>query len=1282
MPADKSTSQKAGSLKDPDTAKLFFTEDPDKLFDDLREIGHGSFGAVYYARNVKNNESVAVKKMSYSGKQSSEKWQDIVKEVKFLTQIKHPNIVEYKGCFLKEHTAWLAMEYCIGSASDLVEVHKIPLEEGEISGIIHEAMEGLHYLHCHNKIHRDIKAGNILLTDQGLVKLADFGSASIASPANSFVGTPYWMAPEVILAMDEGQYDGKADIWSMGITSVELAERKPPLFNMNAMSALYHIAQNDPPILNDPEIEEGTARRSWSQDFRDFVACLLQKVPDDRPTSTEVLQHPFMTKPRSPTVVLELIERTKNAVRDLDNLQYRKMKKILIAENRQRNSNRQACAANTDAGQMEEDGESLDDSSRTNSIGSIQSTPSIVSMASSSKSNSICSLNDSRMSDASSINSQEGASSGVSDVGVTMTAPQQPQQSSHTPSSASTSQYQTNRTASPSSNNMLKPERTPSSQSVTSLHQHQPAAVGASSKPGAKNKSQKDRFATIRSAHVIHRQLEDHHEDNRHREQLLGYKRMRQQHQKQLINYEQKLKNEMDEYSFKLIKELENLRNQFNQELERLIKRHHQELDKDAKVSQNDDRKFQKHLTQQQDHEIKDFLNQQKKDFKSRKEQFKEDSNSFKGNKEMKSDWLNKQISSFTSIQGRAEEELRERHQQNFELECRKHRRRALLARHNLEQDLLREELNMKQRHKEKEHETLLYQHDSTQALEYKQLHAIQEQRMDHLKSQHQTELSNQTEYSQRRENELKRKHMAAVRQQPKSLKSKENQIKKQFHETVKVQEKQYKAWRNHVTESVPRKEQKEVLKRMKDEQMRKLALLAEQYEKSIQDLNQKQTGKLSDAQEKERTQLKLQLQQEQDMLAAYQSKVKKVTESQHERELKDLEQKVSLRRAMLEQRMEEETVRLENERSERIRRLLEQQGREIELFDAESLRMGFSTVVITNYGDQVFVDPHVRAPNDGNRMSHPPHMHPSASSSALPSSSHTTQQQNIPRSSSGSNIRPLSAAPQLYSDPGQSVPYTHRSARANSDLVNRSSSPAQFVHHRQASAGNSRMVQQKHGRSSTASNLNRNNSARVSPNLQRHMVNPNDSYSSQGSSGRNSPMMGQRYVGSVALDERDGPMLQKVTSNWSGVERSAPQSRLHSTDDRSSPALGAVCHYGSMSSLTTPTVPPHAHHQRGRSGRSLDGADPTSISPSSSYSMLNVPVSGNSRSSPSSVRRVQTFVDKSSVSQNGRNSPRMGTSAVLGQSSSSNRYRQGAPTQQPPQQGRMPGTSFSSSYH
>ena len=242
-----------GVPKDPEIADLFYKDDPEEIFVGLHEIGHGSFGAVYFATNSHTNEVVAVKKMSYSGKQTNEKWQDIIKEVKFLQQLKHPNTIEYKGCYLKEHTAWLVMEYCLGSASDLLEVHKKPLQEVEIAAITHGALQGLAYLHSHCKIHRDIKAGNILLTEPGQVKLADFGSASIVSPANSFVGTPYWMAPEVILAMDEGQYDGKVDVWSLGITCIELAERKPPLFNMNAMSALYHIAQNDSPTLQSNE---------------------------------------------------------------------------------------------------------------------------------------------------------------------------------------------------------------------------------------------------------------------------------------------------------------------------------------------------------------------------------------------------------------------------------------------------------------------------------------------------------------------------------------------------------------------------------------------------------------------------------------------------------------------------------------------------------------------------------------------------------------------------------------------------------------------------------------------------------------------------------------------------------------------------------------------------------------------------------------------------------------------------------------------------------------------
>lgn len=135
---------------------------------------------------------------------------------RFLQQLKHPNTIEYKGCYLRDHTAWLVMEYCVGSASDIIEVHKRPLKEEEIAAICDGVLRGLSYLHGLGRIHRDVKAGNILLTENGTVKLADFGSASIKCPANSFVGTPYWMAPEVILAMDEGQYDGKVDVWSLG----------------------------------------------------------------------------------------------------------------------------------------------------------------------------------------------------------------------------------------------------------------------------------------------------------------------------------------------------------------------------------------------------------------------------------------------------------------------------------------------------------------------------------------------------------------------------------------------------------------------------------------------------------------------------------------------------------------------------------------------------------------------------------------------------------------------------------------------------------------------------------------------------------------------------------------------------------------------------------------------------------------------------------------------------------------------------------------------------------
>uniref|UniRef100_A0A7N6FCH3 Serine/threonine-protein kinase TAO3 n=1 Tax=Anabas testudineus TaxID=64144 RepID=A0A7N6FCH3_ANATE len=763
------SSTRKGVLKDPELADLFFKDDPEDVFCDLHEIGHGSFGAVYFARNSYSNEVVAIKKMSYNGKQTTEKWQDIIKEVKFLGQLRHPNTIEYKGCYLKDNTAWLVMEYCLGSASDLLEVHKKPLQEVEIAAITHGALLGLAYLHSHNMIHRDVKAGNILLTELGQVKLADFGSASIASPANSFVGTPYWMAPEVILAMDEGQYEGKVDIWSLGITCIELAERKPPLFNMNAMSALYHIAQNDSPTLQSNE---------WSDPFRSFVDYCLLKIPQDRPSSGELLRHEFVRRERSPRILIDLIQRTKDAVRELDNLQYRKMKKILYQEKHN----------------------------------------------------------------------------------------------------------------------------------------------------GPMGESQEEEEWTV-AYHEL-------------REQMSGYKRMRRQHQKQLIALENKLKAEMDEHRLKLQKEVETQANNAYIELEKLAKRHA------MKTALVDEKKFQQQIVAQQKKELTTFLDNQKKQYKLCKEKIKEEMNEDHSTpKKEKQERLSKHKENMQHSQAEEEAQLLAQQRVFYDRNCRAFKRKVMIKRHDLEQEQIREELNKKKTQKEMEHAMLIRHDESTQELEQRQLKTLQKLRMDLIRLQHQTELENQIEYNNRRERELHRKHVLELRQQPKNLKALELQIKKQFQDTCKVQTKQYKALRHHQMEVTPKAEHKTVLKALKDEQTRKLAILAEQYEQSINEMMASQALRLDEAQEAECQALRQQLQQEMELLNAYQSKIKMQTEAQHEREQQKLEQKVSLRRAHLEQKIEEELVSLQKERTDRIKHLLERQEREIDSFDMESLRLGFGNL-------------------------------------------------------------------------------------------------------------------------------------------------------------------------------------------------------------------------------------------------------------------------------------------------------------------------------------------------
>ncbi|CAO2583316.1 Serine/threonine-protein kinase TAO2 [Lemmus lemmus] len=888
---------RAGSLKDPDVAELFFKDDPEKLFSDLREIGHGSFGAVYFARDVRNSEVVAIKKMSYSGKQSNEKWQDIIKEVRFLQKLRHPNTIQYRGCYLREHTAWLVMEYCLGSASDLLEVHKKPLQEVEIAAVTHGALQGLAYLHSHNMIHRDVKAGNILLSEPGLVKLGDFGSASIMAPANSFVGTPYWMAPEVILAMDEGQYDGKVDVWSLGITCIELAERKPPLFNMNAMSALYHIAQNESPALQSGH---------WSEYFRNFVDSCLQKIPQDRPTSEVLLKHRFVLRERPPTVIMDLIQRTKDAVRELDNLQYRKMKKILFQE--------APNGPGAEAPEEEEEAEPY--MHRAGTLTSLESSHSVPSMSISASSQS------------SSVNSLADASDNEEE--------EEEEEGEHTVTSHSSIIHRL-----PGSDNLYddpyQPEMTPAP----------PTSATSSARRRAYCRN-RDHFATIRTASLVSRQIQEHEQDSALREQLSGYKRMRRQHQKQLLALESRLRGEREEHSGRLQRELEAQRAGFGTEAEKLARRHQAIGEKEARAAQAEERKFQQHILGQQKKELAALLEAQKRTYKLRKEQLKEELQENPSTpKREKAEWLLRQKEQLQQCQAEEEAGLLRRQRQYFELQCRQYKRKMLLARHSLDQDLLREDLNKKQTQKDLECALLLRQHEATRELELRQLQAVQRTRAELTRLQHQTELGNQLEYNKRREQELRQKHAAQVRQQPKSLKSKELQIKKQFQETCKIQTRQYKALRAHLLETTPKAQHKSLLKRLKEEQTRKLAILAEQYDQSISEMLSSQALRLDETQEAEFQALRQQLQQELELLNAYQSKIKIRTESQHERELRELEQRVALRRALLEQRVEEELLALQTGRSERIRSLLERQAREIEAFDAESMRLGFSSMAL-----------------------------------------------------------------------------------------------------------------------------------------------------------------------------------------------------------------------------------------------------------------------------------------------------------------------------------------------
>ncbi|EGC36664.1 hypothetical protein DICPUDRAFT_150832 [Dictyostelium purpureum] len=277
-------------------------DDPGTIFHLQERLGKGSFGQVFKAVHIVDGKVVAIKIISLDDQEAIK---DVRKEISILAECNDRNIVQYYGSYFKDHQLWIVMEYCGGgSISDLLQVIDT-ISEDEIALICREALKGLSYLHEFKKIHRDIKGGNILLNDSGEVKLADFGvSAQLFntfSKRNTFVGTPYWMAPEVI---QENKYDGKADIWSLGITAIEMAEGLPPNANVHPMRVIFMIPREESPGLSEKDL--------WSQKFQDFLSKCLTKDPSERPTAKELLDHEFIQINKPISILADLVEKCKN----------------------------------------------------------------------------------------------------------------------------------------------------------------------------------------------------------------------------------------------------------------------------------------------------------------------------------------------------------------------------------------------------------------------------------------------------------------------------------------------------------------------------------------------------------------------------------------------------------------------------------------------------------------------------------------------------------------------------------------------------------------------------------------------------------------------------------------------------------------------------------------------------------------------------------------------------------------------------------------------------------
>ena len=274
------------------------------VYKNARKIGEGAAGEVFVATNSKNGELVAIKKMPIT----AENIKLLCTEIEIMKDSTHANIVGYIESFIvDDNQLWVVMEYMDGGClTDILDQFEtLKLTEEQIAFICLETLRALAYIHARHRIHRDVKSDNVLLNTKGEVKIADFGYAAQLTQQqqkrNTVVGTPYWMAPELIRGHD---YGTRVDIWSLGIMLMELAEGEPPYMEYQPLRALFLITTKGIPPLKDLD--------RWSPEFRDFYSKCLEKEVDKRPEAAELLNHPFLQKACHPSALAPSVIQVKN----------------------------------------------------------------------------------------------------------------------------------------------------------------------------------------------------------------------------------------------------------------------------------------------------------------------------------------------------------------------------------------------------------------------------------------------------------------------------------------------------------------------------------------------------------------------------------------------------------------------------------------------------------------------------------------------------------------------------------------------------------------------------------------------------------------------------------------------------------------------------------------------------------------------------------------------------------------------------------------------------------